>query len=84
MTLVIGRREQIATRIVFLVSGFGMSAWAPLVPFAQQRAGVAEDTLGLLLLCLHAVHNWGMLMRVDMAAIAFGVRRRTSRPHRLQ
>lgn len=29
-----------------------MSAWAPLVPFAQQRLGVSEATLGALLLCL--------------------------------
>jgi hypothetical protein len=28
---------------------------------------------GLLVLCLHAVRNWGVLMRVDMAAIAFGM-----------
>ena len=28
--------------------------------------------VGLLVMCLHAVRSWGMLMRVDMVAIAFG------------
>jgi len=47
-----GRPEQIATRIVFFISGFGMAAWAPLVPFAKARAGLDDGLLGLLLLCL--------------------------------
>jgi len=29
------RLEQISTRIVFFIAGFGMSAWAPLVPFVK-------------------------------------------------
>jgi predicted MFS family arabinose efflux permease len=48
----VGRAEQIATRIVFFVAGFGMAAWAPLVPFAKARAGLGDGGLGLLLLCL--------------------------------
>lgn len=47
-----GRREQLATRAIFLAVGFAMAAWAPLVPFAKARLGVGEGTLGLLLLCL--------------------------------
>jgi predicted MFS family arabinose efflux permease len=46
------RPEQIATRIVFFIAGFAMSAWAPLVPFAKARLGVNEAMLGALLLCL--------------------------------
>jgi MFS family permease len=46
------RFEQIATRIVFFIAGFGMAAWAPLVPFAQARVGINDGVLGLLLLCL--------------------------------
>jgi predicted MFS family arabinose efflux permease len=46
------RREQLSTRIVFFIAGFGMAAWAPLVPFAKARVGVDEGVLGLLLLCL--------------------------------
>jgi predicted MFS family arabinose efflux permease len=51
-TATAGRLERISTRIVFFVAGFGMAAWAPLVPFAKTRAGIDEQTLGLLLLCL--------------------------------
>ena len=41
-----------ATRLAFLVAGFGIAAWAPLVPFAKQRLGVDEAVLGTLLLCI--------------------------------
>ncbi|WP_442504120.1 MFS transporter [Marinivivus vitaminiproducens] len=41
-----------STRMAFLVAGLGMAAWAPLVPFAKDRAGLDEASLGLLLLCL--------------------------------
>ncbi len=47
-----GPREQWATRLVFLVTGFSIAAWAPLVPFAQARLGLDAGALGLLLLCL--------------------------------
>ena len=43
-----------ATRIAFFIAGFGMAAWAPLVPFAKERLAVADATLGTLLLCLGA------------------------------
>jgi predicted MFS family arabinose efflux permease len=46
------RLEQLCTRIVFFIAGFGMAAWAPLVPFAKTRVGIDEGLLGLLLLCL--------------------------------
>jgi predicted MFS family arabinose efflux permease len=49
-----GRIEQFSTRIAFLCAGFGMAAWAPLVPFAKARAGLDDGMLGLLLLCLGA------------------------------
>jgi len=47
-----GTREQYATRAAFLITGLCMSSWAPLVPFAKERLGVDDATLGLLLLCL--------------------------------
>ena len=47
-----GRLEQMSTRIAFFIAGFGIAAWAPLVPFAKARANLNEGTLGLLLLCL--------------------------------
>ena len=43
---------RLATRLAFLVAGFGIACWAPLVPFAKQRLGIDDATLGLLLLCL--------------------------------
>lgn len=50
-----GRLEQMSTRIAFFIAGFGIAAWAPLVPYAKARAQLNEGTLGLLLLCL----GWG-------------------------
>jgi predicted MFS family arabinose efflux permease len=44
--------RRVSTRLAFLAAGMAMSAWAPLVPFAQARTGVEAGQLGLLLLCL--------------------------------
>lgn len=49
-----GRRQQMATRIVFFISGLGLAAWAPLVPYAKERLEIGEGVLGMLLLCLGA------------------------------
>lgn len=43
---------RLATRLAFWVAGFGVAAWAPLVPFAKHRLQIDDGTLGLLLLCL--------------------------------
>lgn len=43
---------RLATRLSFLVAGFGIACWAPLVPFAKDRLAVNDGTLGALLLCL--------------------------------
>ena len=43
---------RLATRLAFLVAGFGVACWAPLVPYAKTRLAVDERMLGLLLLCL--------------------------------
>ncbi|QQZ40204.1 MFS transporter [Pseudomonas sp. SK3(2021)] len=69
-----GRLEQMATRIAFFIAGFGIAAWAPLVPYAKARAGLDEGTLGLLLLCL----GGGSILAMPIAgALAgrFGCRR---------
>jgi predicted MFS family arabinose efflux permease len=50
----IGSREALATRLVFLVFGLGVAAWAPLVPFAKHRLALDDASLGLLLLSLGA------------------------------
>jgi predicted MFS family arabinose efflux permease len=48
----VGRAEQISTRGIFFVVGFGSAGWAALVPFAKARTGIDEAALGLVLLCL--------------------------------
>ena len=42
----------VGTRLAFFVAGFGLAAWAPLVPLAKERLAVDDRMLGLLLLCL--------------------------------
>lgn len=69
-----GRAAQVSTRIAFFVAGFGVSAWAPLVPFAKARAGLDDAALGLLLLCLGV----GSMLAMPLAgslATRFGCRR---------
>jgi predicted MFS family arabinose efflux permease len=39
-----------STRLIFLVSGIGMSAWAPMVPYAKARLELDDAQLGLALL----------------------------------
>jgi predicted MFS family arabinose efflux permease len=43
---------RLATRLSFLVAGFGVASWAPLVPFAKERLHADDGTVGLMLLCL--------------------------------
>ncbi len=69
-----GRAEQISTRIAFFIAGFGVAAWAPLVPFAQARAGLDEGWLGLLLLCL-GVGSMLAMPAAGALAARFGCRR---------
>jgi len=69
-----GRLEQMSTRIAFFIAGFGIAAWAPLVPYAKARAGLDDGTLGLLLLCLGV----GSILAMPLAGILatrFGCRK---------
>ncbi len=59
---------------MFFVAGFGMAAWAPLVPFAQVRAAIGEGALGLLLLCL-GVGSIATMSVAGALAAHFGCRR---------
>lgn len=45
---------QHATRAIFFIAGLGMAAWAPLVPYAKDRAQLSDGALGTLLLFLGA------------------------------
>ena len=69
-----GRLEQFSTRIAFFVTGFSMSAWAPLVPYAKSRLGLDDAGLGLLLLCL----GIGSIVSMPLAGamtVRYGCRR---------
>ncbi|WP_241610071.1 MFS transporter [Rosenbergiella epipactidis] len=44
--------RRVSTRVAFFIAGFAMGAWAPLVPYAQDRLTLDSGSLGLLLLCL--------------------------------
>lgn len=59
---------RLATRLSFLVAGFGIACWAPLVPFAKQRLGVDDGVLGLLLLCLGIGSVVAMLLTGALSA----------------
>jgi predicted MFS family arabinose efflux permease len=59
---------RLATRLAFLVAGFGMACWAPLVPFAKARLVVDDGTLGLLLLCLGIGSVAAMLVTGSLSA----------------
>lgn len=52
---------RLATRLSFLVAGFGIACWAPMVPYAKNRLGVDDGMLGALLLCLGAGSVLAML-----------------------
>ncbi len=73
MNLLESRAATRATRIVFLVAGIAMAAWAPLVPLAKARTGLDDATLGLVLLCF----GGGSLVAMPAAGLSaarFGVR----------
>lgn len=59
---------RLATRLSFLVAGFGLACWAPLVPFAKARLGVDDGVLGLLLLCLGVGSVVAMMLTGVLAA----------------
>ncbi|MDA9489165.1 MFS transporter [Bradyrhizobium sp. CCBAU 11361] len=52
----------LGTRLTFFVAGFGLAAWAPLVPIAKERLVLDDRMLGLLLLCLGTGSVIAMLM----------------------
>ena len=69
-----GLAEQHATRAIFFVGGFGAASWAPLVPLLKARLGIAEDVLGMLLLCI-GIGSLLMMPLSGAAAVRLGCRR---------
>src|SRR5580700_5658653 len=64
----VGASHQMATRIVFFLSGCCVSAWAPLIPFAKNRLQLNDARLGLLLLCC----GIGSVITMPLAGILAG------------
>ncbi|MFT4021620.1 MAG: MFS transporter [Acinetobacter sp.] len=46
------RKQRRSTRLSFFSLGFTTAAWAPLIPYAQQRLHLNHADFGLLLLCM--------------------------------
>ncbi|BAM91769.1 putative permease [Bradyrhizobium oligotrophicum S58] len=67
------RAARLATRLAFFVAGFGIACWAPLVPFAKQRLGVDDATLGLLLLSL-GVGSVASMLAAGLLSARYGSR----------
>jgi predicted MFS family arabinose efflux permease len=65
--------SRLATRLAFLVAGFGVSCWAPLVPFAKDRLAVDERMLGALLLCI-GIGSLVAMVFTGMLSTRFGTR----------
>ena len=64
---------RLATRLAFLVAGFGVACWAPLVPFAKARLQVDDGALGLLLLML-GLGSLASMGFTGMLSARFGAR----------
>lgn len=67
-------RARRAVQTIFFVAGVGLSAWAPMVPYAKDRAHLADGPLGVVLLAL----GIGGLIAMPLTGAAcrhFGVRR---------
>ncbi len=67
-------RQQLSTRIAFLIAGVGFSTLAPLVPAIKARFNLNEGNLGLLLFCI----GFGSLMVMPFGGILtsrFGCRK---------
>ncbi|WP_332879128.1 MFS transporter [Massilia sp. S19_KUP03_FR1] len=60
-----------ATRLLFLVAGFGYACWAPLVPLTKIKFGIDENILGLLILCI-GVGSITAMVATGMLATRFG------------
>lgn len=42
----------LASRIGYFIAGFGLSVWAPLVPYVRRNISMSDATFGLMLLCI--------------------------------
>lgn len=62
-----------AARCGFFIAGFGLSVWAPIVPFVRQRIEMSDGFFGLLLLCV-GVGSLTFMPLSSFFASRFGIR----------
>jgi len=74
-----------ATQAIFFICGVGISSWAIMVPFAKDRLGLNDGSLGLLLLLLGAgaismmpvsgvlIHKFGSRLVILIASIVVAI-----------
>ncbi|PWM78993.1 MAG: MFS transporter [Phascolarctobacterium sp.] len=48
----VGKKEQMAARMAFFISGFTVATWAPMIPAVKEKLQIGADVLGLLLLSI--------------------------------
>ena len=51
-TFKVGKKEQMAARMAFFISGFAVATWAPMIPAVKEKLQIGADVLGLLLLSI--------------------------------
>ncbi len=67
MTDIITEKRMIrSNRAAFLAAGFGIAAWAPMIPYVQERFALNQQELGVLLLCI----GIGSLVAMPLAGFA--------------
>lgn len=71
MRLIDSPATRFATRVLFLVAGFGYACWAPLVPLTKMKFGIDDHILGLLILCI-GVGSIAAMMGTGMLATRIG------------
>lgn len=60
-----------SNRIAFLIAGFCIAAWAPMIPFVKERFELDEHNLGLLLLCV-GIGAFTTMLSAGYACSKFG------------
>lgn len=48
----VDKKEQMAARMAFFISGFAVSTWAPMIPAVKDKLQIGADVLGMLLLSI--------------------------------
>ena len=56
----VGKKEQMAARMAFFISGFAVATWAPMIPAVKDKLQIGADILGMLLLSIAAWQYLGL------------------------